>query len=191
MSAVTTDITINLTEAQAALVKADKVLSTGLGGGLAMACEQVVKTHLVKHYTKKPNKLGGTTTNYWQRVHDSASSETTQSGKTYSTTVTLTGVGLRMKSTGGIIRPTGRTSTVTKKPIRHLTIPKHAEAHGKTVSDFDGELFRKGGGLFRKVDDVLMFILTKSAKIKPDPNILPPASDVIKEMTESIHAALA
>lgn len=200
MSAVGTTVTINLTEAQAALVKADKVISGGMAGGLAIAGEKVVHDHLRAHYVNAPNRLSAPSTGYWKRVDASAAGETTQSGNTFTTSVTLSGVGLRMKFEGGIVRPTGRVSTVTGKPIRFLTIPAIAEAHGKTASEFPflkarGAFKNGGGGVLYKPQEgsdfgTVYFILARQATIKPDPNILPPANEVISEMTAAIQAAL-
>ena len=200
MSAVSTTVTIDMSEAQAALVRADKVLAGGMAGGLAVAGEKVTHAHLRAHYVNKPNRLGGTSTNYWDRVDKSVAGETTQSGNTFTTSVSLSGVGLWMKYNGGIIHPSGRISTVTGKPIRYLTIPAIAEAHGKTASEFPflkaRGAFRDGGGgvLFKPQEGsdfgTVYFILAKKAKIDADPNILPPAAAVTAEMTAAIQSAL-
>jgi hypothetical protein len=199
MSAVT--ITLDLTAAQSALIKADKALSDGMEGGLTIAAEKVVHDHLRAHYVNKPNRLGAASTKYWDRVDKSVTATTTSNGTaSFNTEVTLSGVGLWMKFHGGIIKPSGRISSVTGKPIRFLTIPVIAEAHGKTASEFPflkarGKFLDGGGGVLYKPQEgsdfgTVYFILTRQAKIKPDPNILPPASAIADEMSAAIKASL-
>ena len=182
-------ITLAISEAQAALLRQDATLRTGMAPGLSVAAEQSVKDHLVAHYTQKPNKLGGASTGYWRAVHDSAKAVTVINGEaSYTTTVTLSGVGLRMKLEGGVIVPKG-VNKETGKPLQYLTIPVIAEAHGKTASEFPF-LKPRGGALAKPQEGsrfgTAYFILARKAVIKPDPNIFPPAATVLRDMADAL-----
>jgi hypothetical protein len=106
-----------------------------------------------------------------------------------------------MKLEGGVVRPSGRTSSVTGKPIKYLTIPVIAEAHGKSASDFPflkarGKFAEGGGGVLYAPREgssfgTVFFVLVKSVTIKPDPNILPPAEAVLAEMAAGVRAVMS
>lgn len=176
----TITLSIDLSAAEARIRALEKAAVQDLGPVVQMAAEEEVKRHLTAEYCNRPNKLGAPSTGYWRTVRDSAESELQSGGTgTPSVTVTLRGVGLAMKLTGGTIYPSGRISSVTGKPIQFLTIPVNALAHGRTVSDFGQGVERVGGGLFKKMPGRAygeqLFILAKQARIKADPNIWPSA----------------
>jgi len=171
-------ITLDTTASQRQLLAAHEALRRDLGPVLEVAVMECVQSHLNAHYVGKPNKLGGASTGYWTTVRNSAAGEHKSNGDgSHEITVSLTGIGLRMKLEGGVIRPTGRTSSVTGKQIKFLTIPVNPIAHGKTVSDFGDGVERVGGGLFKKLPGRAfgeqLFLLAKQATIKADPNIWP------------------
>lgn len=184
------NITLNITDATAELLRADAHLRAGLGPGLSAVAVQSVQDHLQARYLPLRNKLGGTPTGYWRDVHDSAAAVTVVNGEaSYTTTVTLSGVGLRMKLEGGIIRPTGRISSVTGKPIKYLTIPVIPAAYGKTAGEFPG--LKPRGGVLAMVPEgrgfgIAHFMLVKQVKITADPNIWPPASAILGDMGEAL-----
>ena len=106
--------------------------------------------------------------------------------------------GMALRYGGGTVRASGKTSAVTGKPVRMLSIPiSGSEADGKTPGDFTG-LFLvvskdkqraylsrkqpKGGALER------MFRLVPQTTHKPDPTVLPERgaveADAIENLTE-------
>lgn len=177
--------------AAAKLAAAEKVLRNDLGPVLEVAVMKAVQDHLDANYVGKPNKLGGPSTDYWRTVRNSAEGHYITGGDTHSVTVKLTGVGLRMKLLGGVIRPTGRISSVTGKPIKFLTIPVSPLAHGKTASDFGKDaLYATPAGLMDRAGGHApghrLFIFAKQATIKADPNIWPSAETIRTAAGEAV-----
>jgi len=173
MSALTATFTLEIEAAKLQLLRTDERLRTRMAGAIMGTVMHLCEEHLDRHYVGKPNKLGGSSTGYWGKVLKSIAG--TMAGDTV--TVTMSGVGLAMKYYGGVIKPSGRISSVTGKPITRLAIPIDAAAHGKVPAMFGKSLIRVGGGLFsplagRQIGQQL-FILAKQATIKPDKNILP------------------
>ncbi|MES2705121.1 MAG: hypothetical protein V4726_00830 [Verrucomicrobiota bacterium] len=158
------------------------------------AAEKAVKDHLTNTHAARPNRLGGVSTGYWKSVIESTTSESDGGGAT----VTLKHKGVRMKYYGGIIRPSGRPSEVTGKPIRNLTIPVTAAAHGRTIMDLGGgKAFHAiYPGVYKRTaappstSDPLYFILRKSVKITADPTVLPPDEAVAAECLKALNKLL-
>ena len=146
--------------------------------------EKETQDNFLAYGANHKNKLGSkNTTSYWLRA--SQASTATVTGSDITIVVDAVKVpGIRRHYTGGgTIRPSGRISEITKKPIQYLTIPIHPEAHGRTVALMQRlgfNIYRKGGALFsqsgpKKSDsDVAMFALKKSIGPQtPNPAILP------------------
>jgi len=166
----------------------------------------VVRRHLTDNYAGKVNGLGGASTGYWRTAIEGTTSRSDASGAT----VSINQKGVRLKYEGGVIKASGRTSEVTGKPIRFLSIPVHPAAHGKSIADFGQDAtylrpFAAGGGLteggdgagagvFRKrgsqpaAGDPLYYVLKKFVRIKADKNILPPESEVAAEVSRGLDA---
>ena len=165
---------------------------------VAASMEAGVKREVRSHFREvnalRANKLGGTRTNYWEMVGDDA--QVTVTGSSIS--VTFPTVGFRRHVMGGPpIRPTGRISVVTNKPIKFLTIPVNAAAHGQTVASLKAskgvELYRVGGALkkqqgpTRSESDPTYFVLAKQTKAKaPDPTLLPKDDVFIRAAEEAL-----
>lgn len=159
---------------------------------IEMAAVDAVQDHLQANYVGKANQLGGPSTGYWARVLNSV--EGTHDGR--AVTVTMKGAGLLMKWQGGVIKPSGRVSSVTGKPIKFLAIPATAAAHGKVPAMFGKKLYAirgdRGGVLKlmssdkRQASDPVMFYLSRSATIKPDKNILPPSALMGRKVGEAV-----
>jgi hypothetical protein len=196
-----------LEEASARLTAAGRKLSEEVAPVVEEAAMKVVQDHLDANYVGQPNKLGGTPTGYWTNVRNSATAGREGKG----VTVDLTGAGLLMKYMGGVIRPTGRVSSVTGKPIKFLSIPTAPESHGKIPAMFGKQLYTRGFaggtgqsegdssagmGLFLRTgsrssdSDPLLFWLAKQATIKADKKILPPAADIQKACGDAITTLL-
>jgi hypothetical protein len=172
--------------------------------------EKATKDNFEKYGATKKNRFGGAnTTSYWLRASDAT--RATVTGDTITIEVFEsrgtggTGglVGVRRHYTGGgTIKPSGRISEITKKPIQYLTIPINAAAHGNTVAMMQRlgvDLYRKGSALFAKSggtrsdSDVAMFALKKSIGPQtPNPAIIPTPQQyfetvalVVKNLTDT------
>lgn len=145
------------------------------------------------------NKFNVTPTGYWNKAGQAT--KASSSGSTVNIEVDEKGtpglVGVRRHYTGGgTIRPSGKISGVTGKPIQYLTIPINGAAHGKTVGMMQalGVIYRKGGALFlapkgaKKSDsDPAIFALKKSVGPQtPNPAIIPTS----KEYFDTIEAVV-
>ncbi len=181
---------------------------TGITGEeVASASTQPTREVTAKHFytyaTAHPNKFGATSTGYWVKAGDNTVA--TSSGAVVNIEVVEKAgkfVGVRRHYTGGgIIKPSGRISEITGKPIQYLTIPINGAAHGKTVAMMRAlgvDLYRKGSALFAKSggarsdSDVAMFALKKSIGPQtPNPAIIPTPQQyfetvalVVKNLTE-------
>ena len=142
--------------------------------------------HFFAYATAHSNRFKVTPTGSWNKAGQATKSSS--SGDTINIIVdekSVPGlVGVRRHYTGGgTIKPSGRISEITKKPIQYLTIPINGAAHGKTVAMMRalGVMYRKGSALFlqpngspRSDSDVAMFALKKSIGPQtPNPAIIP------------------
>lgn len=164
-----------------------------IANGMRDRVEKAVNAHFIAINSSKPNKLGGRRTNYWLMVGEE--SRTTVSGNGVS--IVFPTIGFRRHVLGGPpIRPSGRTSEITGKPIRFLTIPKHPAAHGQTVAKLRAQginLYRDGGALKRSENgqrsenDPVYFVLAKQTKAAaPNPSLLPSNESLIKAAEEAV-----
>ena len=165
---------------------------------------ELTADHFFAYGTAHPNRFRVTPTGYWQKA--GRATKSSSSGDTVNIVVDEKGepglVGVRRHYTGGgTIKPSGRISEITKKPIQYLTIPINGAAHGKTVGmmrTLGVDLYRKGSALFAKSggtrsdSDVAMFALKKSVGPQtPNPAIIPTPQQyfetvalVVKNLTE-------
>ena len=93
----------------------------------------VTRSWLRAHNAAHPNKFGGKRTNFFAK----AAAACGYDAEPGNATIYTQAVGVLHARYGGEVRPSGRISSVTGKPIRHLAIPARAEAHGKLPSEFD------------------------------------------------------
>jgi len=163
-----------------------------INAAVELAGMAAVKDHLTEHYATRPNKLGAPSTGFYRKVLESA--EATSDGT--NVTISLTQVGLRLRYYGGIVRPTGRISEVTGKPIKFLAFPVVPEAHGKVPAEMPG-LYWRPGGLFRMegpkkaTTDPRIFALARQTTHLPDPQILPPPATVLEATAVALGDLLA
>jgi len=111
-----------------------KSFGVHMRGSLKVA-GMAMRNSLITHFRKKnakPNKLGGTKTNYWSAAANSITTPS-QSGNRVVCTVTQQGVTLHVL--GGVVRP---------RRAKWLTIPVHPAAHGRSVKSFDNVQFLPG-----------------------------------------------
>jgi hypothetical protein len=165
---------------------------------------ELTADHFFAYGTAHPNRFRVTPTGYWNKAGQATKSSS--SGDTINIEVDEKGtpglVGVRRHYTGGgTIKPSGRISEITGKPIQYLTIPINGAAHGKTAAMMRAlgvDLYRKGSALFAKSgntrsdSDVAMFALKKSIGPQtPNPAIIPTPQEyfetvalVVKNLTE-------
>ncbi len=168
-----------------------------LRAAVGVAVQTAVRGHIAGRYGGRANKLGGTSTQFYARMADSVISEVTSTGAE----VKIPFVGAALHYYGGTVRPSGRVSTVTGRPIQFLTIPKHPAAHGKRASDFralysvPGGLRLQQGAQKSEAADPLYFIFARQATIKADPALLPEmalmqeaAADAVADTLDDVRA---
>ena len=163
-------------------------------GVMAQATRTVgnlVKDHLIRLNAQRPNALGGNRTNYYARAARGVLIEPPAG------LVTIVQRGFRYQVKGGTIRPSGRLSLITGKPITHLTIPISPKAHGKNPSDL-GPLFllrskernqaylarQQGRGKNAGIE--LLYVLKSSVTHHADPALLPSQQDVHAALHEAL-----
>jgi hypothetical protein len=192
---------------QARLKKAGSTIAKEVAPVVEFAAVAEVQDHLDAHYVGQPNKLGGTPTGYWTGVRNSV----TPGRQGDAVTVEMKGAGLLMKWLGGTIKASGRISSVTGKPIKNLSIPVHASAHGKVPAMFGNALYghgfaggagrhegdtARGFGLWLRTgskpsdSDPLLFWLKPSVNIPADKNILPPPEKLAASCGEAVKILL-
>lgn len=150
-------------------------------GGLMVAGRAIVNL-LKKHYRGKkqsePNKLGGKRTNYWRGVADSVNKPKPTAPDTVS--VSISHPTINQKIFGG---------TITAKRSKYLTIPIHADAHGRTAGTLERNLAVKLfvlvsngkamlAGTNKDGKTIAYYLLKKSVKQRPDPTALPPREEM-------------
>lgn len=180
-------------------ISAEKVASAS-----RLKVEDTIKNNFESYGKSNQNKWGGNnSTKYWLRASDAT--VTTSSGGTITAQVAegkTSLVGVRRHYTGGgAIKPSGRTSEVTGRPISRLTIPARAEAHGKSVATLRAlgvNLYRAGGtlreqtGAKRSDNDPVYFYLAKQVgPMKPNPRILPTDAQFMQAISETVEDILA
>ena len=166
---------------------------------------ELTADHFFAYGTAHPNRFRVTPTGYWNKAGQATKSSS--SGDTVNIVVDEKGepglVGVRRHYTGGgTIKPSGRISEITGKPIQYLTIPINGAAHGKTVAMMQRlgvDLYRTGSALFmhskgskRSDSDTAVFALKKSIGPQtPNPTIIPTPQQyfetvalVVKNLTE-------
>ncbi len=108
-------------------------------------------------------------------------------------------VGFALRYYGGTVRPSGRVSAITGRPIKRLAIPlSGSEAEGKTPGDFDDAFVikgrRKGTALLagRKGNGMigLLFALVKKTEHKADLSVLPTASEYNNAAVEALETLI-
>lgn len=145
-------------------------LLTVVGRGM----RNLLKSHFVRK-DRTPNALGGGRTHFWREVSDSVQNPVPSGQR--SVVITISDPRFAQKLYGGTISP---------KRGRALTIPVSAEAHGKTVKEFESGgsasarlTFIKRTGktplLVRVLGDRIEvhYVLVRSVTQAADPTALP------------------
>lgn len=170
-------------------------------------CE-LFKDHFQKRATEKGSR------NYWARAKGSVESQS--SGQTAEITVGQKGVKLHWLGSGylpgGVVKPSGRTSQVTGRPITSLLIPfddsplrKRRESLkelGIPEQEICVLLSKNGHPYLARVEDrkrkykgskvkvTPLGLLLKSVKRYPDPSVMPTADEMAMTVRTSVVDAL-
>lgn len=185
----------NFTPATAAVERVRAMFTGGqINAAVEISVTGAVKKRLLQH-GQKQNRLGAPSTNFWLRASDSVETESTGTAAGGTVIIRITQRGVALHLHGGTVRPKG-TSEITGKPIRFLTIPKVAQAHGKTVAMLRAlgvDLYPGRGGLLRQTGpqrdsegDEMWFVLARSATIKADATVVPSEAALAAAGTEAI-----
>ena len=149
-----------------------------MAAGVAVA----VQEHLRKK-NQEPNKLRAPKTNFYSQARDATFFE----ADALRGTVYIAKDGIRQRFYGGPIVPV---------KAKALTIPVHPAAHGRTASEFGGELrfvaINRGnavGLLVRGEDSAapVLFVLVKRVEQQPDPSVLPSDADMQAAAIEGLR----
>lgn len=169
--------------------------------------ELATRAHFEELNRQRPNWLGGTRTNYYQKTVTSWK----QVGD--HVVISMSQIGLRSKYYGGRISAGKNVSKRTGRPTVFLTIPVHPRAHGHRADEFDLELVYNHNGVpvalatkstrgvqlkQTKTGKItkrsigrrgeIMYALKRSVMIKADPSILPAPDRIYGAAISSLNA---
>jgi hypothetical protein len=186
--AVTIDVSDHATPVVRAIGRA--LAPERLNPVVGKAAVNAFRASLFEANRTKPNALGGTRTNFYQKAGGNVHFDDVGDG----VLISVNALGIRQRVLGGTIKP---------KTAKFLTIPARAEAHGKRAREFGEDLvvvFGSGGrpiGLARRwkttlsvrrdkttgsrigmskkseVGGEILFWLVKSVTQRGDPSIMP------------------
>jgi len=113
-------------------------------------------------------------------------------------TVSIPHAGFALRYYGGTVRPSGRTSLITGKPIRRLAIPiSGSPAEGKTPGDFKDIFFlksKKGNGLLAQDKGngliSVLFSLHDKTEHEEDKSILPTDAEYDAAVVKAIETLI-
>lgn len=130
---MTLTVTIDNKEALDAIAEAaGKASPSRLAKIVARSSETFVSGHLFG--LANARHKAGHMFNFYAAAADSVTSETYEGDAL----VRISHEGLALRYFGGIVKPSGRPSLVTGRPIRMLAIPARPEAEQHTPGDFSG-----------------------------------------------------
>lgn len=173
---ITLSVNTDSREVQAVLRRLRRDLQGGAAARVvAEAGADVTRGHLFGLAAARHRR--GQPQNFYARAADSVVARALADGAE----ITVPHTGLALRYYGGTVRPSGRVSLVTGRPIRRLAVPIPGKgAEGKTPAEFDG-LFMirsKGGNALlagRKANGMvgLLFMLLPKTEHRPDKGVLP------------------
>lgn len=182
---------------------------------VALATSEKMRENFLR-LQQQPNRLGGDRTNFWLEAADATTA--TVNGLEVLLNTAKRGVRLHLK--GGTVRPKN-VSEITREPIKFLTIPRVAEAHGKTAATLIAMgvmLYPGPGGLYRQTgetrnpaapwsswkpgrknkssdfnagSDPLYFVFARQVTIKANPATLPTAQDFADAAGQAVEDHIA
>lgn len=150
-------------------------------------------THFQELNASRPNKLGGQRTSYWMEA--AKATRTSASGDTITTTVAK--VGVRRHLLGGPPITPKKTSEITGRAVKFLTIPIHPSAHGRTVAQLRAQgvnLYPAGGAIRQQIGDKradsdpkLYALARKTKAARPDPSVIPTVDEIARAANEALN----
>ena len=168
----------------AGFLRRPSALTAALGNEL----RNRLRGHFRQKNKREPNKLGGTRTNFWDRVGRSVTPKPEVSADGLSVSVSITDPNFAQKLFGGTIR--------ANKGL-YLTIPVSRRAHGKTVANLERDehiklvfVDRSYGGMLIEVPEKpggkvkVDYILKPEVHQEADPTALPDEQQLHEALRE-------
>lgn len=172
-----------------------------LNAEMGMAAERLVARHMRAVKVPQGNRLGGTSTGFWQKAINSIRGTATDQ----EATVTIPARGVALQYYGGTVRPTQKA---------YLTIPINAMAHGKSAREIGAKLYlfrsKKGNMILATDPDprrgstgkprkkrarlggyrggTPLYVLKKSARVLPHPDVLPEIGQIGEAAAKAAEA---
>lgn len=136
---------------------------------------EAAANHLRKLLKQHLEARGGR--KYWKDAAESVETEISDAGAV----VSINHRGVRLHFYGGIVKPTGRISNVTGKPIKRLLIPgansplRKARAELYELGINRQSVHIAGGALMADIGGVpvMLGVLARQSVHEPDPTVLP------------------
>jgi len=136
----------------------------------------VIQKHLRALDASRANRLGGTRSHYYSAAAAATHYYITPTG----VGLAIAHVGVALHYFGGTVRPSGRISAATGRPITRLAIPRRAEAYGRDPAEIPGLFVLRfkmlnRAALVKKESGRLSvyYWLVNSVTHKPDPGVIP------------------
>jgi len=182
----------NNREVKELLIKLSAALRSDAPAIIAETGAKLTRSHITgiarsRHRSRAPR-------NFYQDAADSVVSRVVTDGAE----ISIPHIGFALRYHGGTVRPSGRISAITGRPIKRLAIPfSGSEAEGKNPGDFDNVFFVKGrngkGFLAAKKGSGMigmLFALVLKTEHDPDPSILPKDSDYQTNAEHALNALI-
>lgn len=183
------NVTLDSKEARQAIADAvGKASPARVAKVVAKSSETFVAAHLFN--LGNTRHQAGHMFNFYAAAADAVTSETYE-GDAF---VRIQHEGLALRYFGGIVKPSGRPSLVTGRPIRMLSLPAAPEAEQKTPGDFSGLFLiksRKLGKAYlagKKPNGMIgiLFRLVPQTVHKADATVLPTAGSLTENAVMAI-----
>lgn len=177
----------------ASLKMAQGITADHVAGTIEEGVTRTFSDHFLELNAARPNKLGGKRTDYWMQA--SRATYSSVSGGTI--TVRVEKVGVRRHLLGGPPITPKKTSEITGRAVKFLTIPIHPSAHGRTVAQLRAQgvnLYPAGGAIRQQIGDKradsdpkLYALARKTKAAQPDPSVIPTVDEIARAANEALN----
>lgn len=177
----------------ASLKMAQGITADQVAGTIEEGVTRTFSDHFLELNAARPNKLGGKRTDYWTQA--SRATYSSVSGGTI--TVRVEKVGVRRHLLGGPPITPKKTSEITGRAVKFLTIPIHPSAHGRTVAQLRAQgvnLYPAGGAIRQQIgdkrseSDPKLYALARRTKAaQPDPSVIPTVDEIARAANEALN----
>lgn len=177
----------------ASLKMAQGITADQVAGTIEEGVTRTFSDHFLELNAARPNKLGGQRTDYWTQA--SRATYSSVSGGTI--TVRVEKVGVRRHLLGGPPITPKKTSEITGRAVKFLTIPIHPSAHGRTVAQLRAQgvnLYPAGGAIRQQIGDKradsdpkLYALARKTKAAQPDPSVIPTVDEIARAANEALN----